>query len=198
MGGGPADLGDAFRIAIVAAKSPRLDRLGHRRADDAVGVALRISLKLLGVVVRVVALRPRRHEEQPIVLRMLEAEADVGHPQLDQPLDRVGDRRQPQEARAERADVLGHQLAQQRLLVGEVVVDRRCGALQSLGDRPHRGRLNAALHEQLPRHIEDAIVGGFAFAGATGLGGHTVSLTTLNAPSKPRSPFTVHRSPPSA
>ena len=129
----PAELRHALGIAVQSVKASGLDRLGDRRADDAVGVTLRMTLDPADAVPTDVPLRPRRHEEQPIVLRMLEAEADVGHPQLDQPLDRVGDLPQPLEARAERTDVLGDQLAEQRLLVGEVVIDRR---RRSARDRP--------------------------------------------------------------
>ena len=60
-------------------------------------------------------------------------------------------------------------------LAGEVVIERRLGNPQLLGDLPERRLVEALLDEQVERHVEDAL------AGAQGLGGILRSRTGASA-----------------
>jgi hypothetical protein len=57
--------------------------------------------------------------------------------------------------RRQRREIRLHQLAQQRGLVGEMVINRRRRVLHALGDHPHGHRVIALDHEQLARRVED-------------------------------------------
>src|SRR5580704_557764 len=126
--------------------------LADRPEQKRVRILVRLALafdrgKLLG--------RMRRHEHQPVVIRMLEREPRIRPAHCPQSLLRIGDGGDLLKFLGERPPIRVAQLADQRVLVLEVVVDRRRRVLDLLGDRPHGHRVVPMLGEQLARGVQD-------------------------------------------
>jgi hypothetical protein len=77
---------------------------------------------------------------------------DPGHRQDAR--DRIGDLRATAELLAEGLEIVRDDLPDQRLLVGEMLVDHRGGVFDALGDLAHRHGLVTVHREQLARRVE--------------------------------------------
>ena len=166
----PEDLGDHVGIVAVVAEPPRHDRLGDRRAEERVSImvgVVAVERECGGVGDGV-----RRHEHESVVVRMTHRELDVSQPGPPQPLDGVGDLRDPLEPRPELAEVFLADRVDQAFLAPEMVQDGRRGVVDRLGDHPERHRLVRMLDEQSPRRIEDLLTQGILLILATRFGRH--------------------------
>src|SRR6267143_885098 len=150
---GPQRLGDQLRVPGLLVEASLLDALLHHRAEEGVGVALGHAL----------AIRRRlpgglgRHEHQAVAAGMRKGELHVGAAQLAHPLDGVGLAGDAHRLLGESGEVALADLAEERVLVGEVLVDGGGGILDAFGDLAHRDRLDPLAREHLARGREDLL-----------------------------------------
>src|SRR5712691_8805447 len=144
----PEDLRDGVDVAgtEMTARDGRLHRLSQESEGLLAGRG--------GVVLGVLELG-RRHEHEPVLIRVRGAEARVGQAELADAFDGIGGGRLLLEVLEEPREVLLAERQHEVVLVLEVVVDRGGRVLDGLGDPPHRDPLVPFGHEQLARGLED-------------------------------------------
>src|SRR5581483_8192175 len=149
--GRPDGLGRQLDVLVLGPYLARRDGLTDGPRQEGVRVLVRLAALLERRHVR----RMRRHEHQPVMVRKLDRESRIRPTHAFHAIDRIRDCRDLLELDGERAIIHVAQLADQRVLVLEVVVDRRRRVLDPLGDLPHRHRLISLLGEQLARGVQD-------------------------------------------
>ncbi|MGN6182153.1 MAG: hypothetical protein ACTHQM_00690 [Thermoanaerobaculia bacterium] len=146
----PDCLRDEIDVVQAVARFALRDEVGDDALQKRVRVFRRISL-VLEIADRVL----RRHEHEPVVARILEAESDVRVACGTKALHGIFDFRDLREAVGELLEIAVAELGEERVFVFEVEVNRGRGVLDPIGDAAHRDRVNSFIRKEFARRIEN-------------------------------------------